>query len=227
MKINKFINVKELLKGILIFILFCFSSLFQLIPITLFNIKRTTSNSIILSTFSNICLLIILIIIIYRRELIKEFKLFKKNLLENLDTGIKYWLIGLLVMMISNIIITYILGLNQAQNEQAVQKMINKMPIMMLITAGFIAPITEEITFRKTFKNTFLNKYLFIILSDLVFGSMHVITSYSNPLELLYIIPYGSLGMAFATMYYKTDTIYTSISMHMLHNTILTLVSIL
>ena len=226
MKINKFINVKELLKGILIFILFCFSSLFQLIPSTLFNIKRTTSNSIILSTFSNICLLIILIII-YRRELIKEFKLFKKNLLENLDTGIKYWLIGLLVMMISNIIITYILGLNQAQNEQAVQKMINKMPIMMLITAGFIAPITEEITFRKTFKNTFLNKYLFIILSGLVFGSMHVITSYSNPLELLYIIPYGSLGMAFATMYYKTDTIYTSISMHMLHNTILTLVSIL
>lgn len=226
MKINKFINVKELLKGILIFILFCFSSLFQLIPITLFNIKRTTSNSIILSTFSNICLLIILIII-YRRELIKEFKLFKKNLLENLDTGIKYWLIGLLVMMISNIIITYILGLNQAQNEQAVQKMINKMPIMMLITAGFIAPITEEITFRKTFKNIFLNKYLFIILSGLVFGSMHVITSYSNPLELLYIIPYGSLGMTFATMYYKTDTIYTSISMHMLHNTILTLVSIL
>lgn len=226
MKINKFINVKELLKGILIFILFCFSSLFQLIPITLFNIKRTTSNSIILSTFSNICLLIILIII-YRRELIKEFKLFKKNLLENLDTGIKYWLIGLLVMMISNIIITYILGLNQAQNEQAVQKMINKMPIMMLITAGFIAPITEEITFRKTFKNMFLNKYLFIILSGLVFGSMHVITSYSNPLELLYIIPYGSLGMAFAAMYYKTDTIYTSISMHMLHNTILTLISIL
>lgn len=226
MKINKFINVKELLKGILIFILFCFSSLFQLIPITLFNIKRTTSNSIILSTFSNICLLIILIII-YRRELIKEFKLFKKNLLENLDTGIKYWLIGLLVMMISNIIITYILGLNQAQNEQAVQKMINKMPIMMLITAGFIAPITEEITFRKTFKNMFLNKYLFIILSGLVFGSMHVITSYSNPLELLYIIPYGSLGMAFAAMYYKTDTIYTSISIHMLHNTILTLVSIL
>lgn len=226
MKINKFINVKKLLKGILIFILFCFSSLFQLIPITLFNIKRTTSNSIILSTFSNICLLIILIII-YRRELIKEFKLFKKNLLENLDTGIKYWLIGLLVMMISNIIITYILGLNQAQNEQAVQKMINKMPIMMLITAGFIAPITEEITFRKTFKNTFLNKYLFIILSGLVFGSMHVITSYSNALELLYIIPYGSLGMSFAAMYYKTDTIYTSISMHMLHNTILTLVSIL
>ncbi len=226
MKINKFINVKELLKGILIFILFYFSSLFQLIPITLFNIKRTTSNSIILSTFSNICLLIILIII-YRRELIKEFKLFKKNLLENLDTGIKYWLIGLLVMMISNIIITYILGLNQAQNEQAVQKMINKMPIMMLITAGFIAPITEEITFRKTFKNMFLNKYLFIILSGLVFGSMHVITSYSNPLELLYIIPYGSLGMTFAAMYYKTDTIYTSISMHMLHNTILTLVSIL
>lgn len=226
MKINKFINVKELLKGILIFILFCFSSLFQLIPITLFNIKRTTFNSIILSTFSNICLLIILIII-YRRELIKEFKLFKKNLLENLDTGIKYWLIGLLVMMISNIIITYILGLNQAQNEQAVQKMINKMPIMMLITAGFIAPITEEITFRKTFKNIFLNKYLFIILSGLVFGSMHVITSYSNPLELLYIIPYGSLGMSFAAMYYKTDTIYTSISMHMLHNTILTLVSIL
>ena len=120
MKINKFINVKELLKGILIFILFYFSSLFQLIPITLFNIKRTTSNSIILSTFSNICLLIILIII-YRRELIKEFKLFKKNLLENLDTGIKYWLIGLLVMMISNIIITYIFYVKKNDVKEALR----------------------------------------------------------------------------------------------------------
>ena len=71
------------------------------------------------------------------------------------------------------------------------------------------------------------NKYLFIILSGLVFGSMHVIGNITSPLDWLYVIPYGSLGAAFAIMYQKTDTVYTSTAMHIFHNTALILLSIL
>ena len=85
----------------------------------------------------------------------------------------------------------------------------------------------EEIIFRKCYKNAFSNKWLFIILSSLVFGSLHVITSMTSLMDLLFIIPYGSLGAAFAIMYQKTDTIYTSMLMHMLHNTILIILSII
>lgn len=226
---EKFVSPKGLLIGIGIFILFYFSSYIQLIPILLFNMDITSitgAQNVMLSAFSNIVLLLILLLI-FRKDIKKEWKIFKDNFLENIDIGIKYWLIGLGIMMISNIFINVFLQLGQAANEQAVQGMITSLPWLMLINAGFIAPCTEEIVFRKGFKKAFPNKYAFIILSALVFGSLHVITSMTSPIELLYIIPYGALGAAFAYMYQKTNTIFTSISMHMFHNTALILLSIL
>ena len=226
---EKFVSPKGLLIGIGIFILFYFSSYIQLIPILLFNMdiaSITGAQNVMLSAFSNVVLLLILLLI-FRKDIKKEWKIFKDNFLENIDIGIKYWLIGLGIMMVSNIFINVFLQLGQAANEQAVQGMITSLPWLMLINAGFIAPCTEEIVFRKGFKKAFPNKYAFVILSALVFGSLHVITSMTSPIELLYIIPYGALGAAFAYMYQKTNTIFTSISMHMFHNTALILLSIL
>lgn len=226
---EKFVSPKGLLIGIGIFILFYFSSYIQLIPILLFNMdiaSITGAQNVMLSAFSNVVLLLILLLI-FRKDIKKEWKIFKDNFLENIDIGIKYWLIGLGIMMVSNIFINVFLQLGQAANEQAIQGMITSLPWLMLINAGFIAPCTEEIVFRKSFKKAFPNKYAFIILSALVFGSLHVITSMTSPIELLYIIPYGALGAAFAYMYQKTNTIFTSISMHMFHNTTLILLSIL
>ncbi len=228
-KIKNFINWKGLILGIIVFLLFYFSSYFQLIPIILLNwdIRSITeSQNVMLSTFSNIVLLLILFLI-FRKDIIKEWKKFKSNFLENIDTGIKYWLVGLAIMMGSNIIINILMNLGQAANEQAVQQMISALPWLMFINAGIIAPCTEELIFRKSFRKAFPNKWLFILISALVFGSLHVVTSMTSPIELLYIIPYGALGGAFAYMYQKTDTIFTSIAMHMFHNSALILLSIL
>lgn len=226
---EKWISIKGLIIGIVAFLIFYFSAYFQLIPILLFNMDLnniTGAQNVMLSTFSN-CVLLIILFLIFRKDLIEEWKRFRKNFLENIDIGIKYWLVGLGIMMISNIIITFVVNLGQAANEQAVQSMISSLPWLMLINAGLIAPCTEEIIFRKGFKKAFPNKWLFIILSALVFGALHVVTSMTSPIELLYIIPYGALGAAFAYMYQKTDTIFTSIAMHMFHNTALILLSIL
>ena len=226
-KKNELINIKGVIIGIALFILYYFSAYLQLIPIYLFNIKKITgSTQVLLSLFSNTIILIILIII-FRKQLLHEWKIFKEKLLENIDTGIKYWIIGLIVMMVSNTILTFVLKMGQAANEQAVQQLISYLPWVMVINAGIIAPCVEEIIFRKCYKNAFPNKWLFIGLSSLVFGSLHVVTSMTSPMDLLFIIPYGSLGAAFAIMYQKTDTIYTSMLMHMLHNTILIILSII
>ena len=104
--------------------------------------------------------------------------------------------------------------------------MISALPWAMLIDAGLLAPFIEEIIFRKCFRNIIKNDTIFVIASGLVFGGMHVINS-SNPIGYLFIIPYGCLGVAFALMYKKTNSVYTSIFAHMLHNSILTLLSIL
>ena len=129
-------------------------------------------------------------------------------------------------MMISNILINTLFKLGQAENEQLVQGMITDFPLVMLLNAGVIAPIIEELVFRKTFRDTIKGKWAFILISSLLFGFMHVLVA-TSLIEMIFIIPYTLLGMAFAYMYYDTDSIYTSILAHILHNTILILISIL
>lgn len=219
---------KYLLKGVLIFLLFYYSAYLQLIPIYLFKLDpHNISNSlnVLLSCFSNIILVIILWFI-YRKELKAEWKIFKDKAVWNTDVMFRYWMTGLAIMMVSNMIISSFLNAGQAENEQAVQSMINALPWAMLIDAGILAPFIEEIVFRKSFKDIFQNKWAFAIASALVFGGMHVVNA-SSAVGYLFIIPYGCLGFVFALMYNKTNTVYTSVFAHMLHNSILTLISIL
>ena len=129
-------------------------------------------------------------------------------------------------MMIANILISMFTPLSNSTNEKTVQSLIPASPILMFIAAGLFAPILEEITFRKTFQTIFKKKWAFAIISFLVFGYIHVMNS-NNHLELLYIIPYGSLGLVFALADYETDTVFTSIMMHMIHNSILIILSLL
>ena len=49
---------------------------------------------------------------------------------------------------------------------------------------------------------------------------MHILGQVTNNLDYLYIIPYMSLGIAFSALYHKTNNIFSSISMHALHNTV-------
>jgi len=221
--------IRTILQSILVFLLFYYGRYFQLIPILLFHINTKTLQgdaSIYLSIFSNVCILLLLFLI-YFKELKAEWKHFQKDVLKNLDAGFRYWFLGLVIMAGSNIILNLFLNAGGATNEKMVQEMITTLPVVMLLNAGVLAPIIEEITFRKAFRNVFQKKWIFILASGIVFGGLHVITSFKTPLELLYIIPYSSLGISFAYMYYKTDTIFTSISIHMIHNIALILLSVL
>lgn len=172
---------KYLLKGVLVFLLFYYSAYLQLIPIYLFKLDPhniSSSLNVLLSCFSNIILVMILWFI-YRKELKAEWKIFKDRAAWNTDIMFKYWMTGLAVMMVSNIIISSFLNAGQAENEQAVQSMINALPWAMLIDAGILAPFIEEIVFRKCFRDVFQNKWIFAIASALVFGGMHVVNASS------------------------------------------------
>ena len=215
-------------KGLITFLIFYFSSYLQIIPVLLFNIdinNYTTKDLAIVNTFTDLILVLILIIL-YFKELNKEFKIFKEKWKTSMDSAFKYWFIGLMIMCISNIAIGYMTSLSTSSNEQAVQGLISTTPYLMLFTAGILAPIAEEITFRKGIAKIFKNKWVYATASGLIFGLLHVIGS-GNILEYLYVIPYGSLGFFFALTYYDTKSIYPSIIMHAIHNSALVLLSIL
>ena len=228
---NKKINIMIIIRSILIFSFFWFSSYLQLIPIKIFNITNKTLKDnlkveILLSLFSTLIVTIVLIIV-YRKDLIKEFKKFKENMMANLDVGFKSWFIGILIMFISNLILSIGLKSGGANNENLVQEFIKTTPLLMALDVCIIGPFNEELVFRKTIKDVFKNKWILVFLSFILFGGAHVISYAKNIVDWLYIIPYGALGASFAYAYYKTDTVFTSMSVHMIHNTCIFLISVL
>ena len=150
----------------------------------------------------------------------------KKDKMKNLDTGFRCWFLGFVVMIVSNLFIAFLLPKAVAGNEESVQEIIQAAPWVSLISTGLLAPFIEEMTFRKAFRNMISNDRLFILISGIIFGGLHVVLSLNSYYDLAYLIPYCSLGIAFGFAYVKTKTVFTSFVMHTLHNTALTLISI-
>ena len=162
-----------------------------------------------------------LILIIYNKKLSKDFKDMKKNSIKYFNKYIKYWLIGLFIMMVSNLFINLIVTNDIPSNEQAIRETFNISPLYIFFSAVIYAPIVEELIFRQSIKNIFHNKWLFIIISGLLFGSMHVFGDFKNITDLLYIIPYSTPGIIFAYMLEDSDNICVPMSFHFIHNGIL------
>lgn len=155
---------------------------------------------------------------VYRKDLKADFLKFKKKPAEIIEMGIKYWVIGLGIMIVSNIIINFILKMGIAGNEEAVRNFIDEAPLFMIFNSVIYAPFTEELIFRKSIRDITSNKWVFAFISGLVFGMLHIMNYVNSYIDLVFIIPYFALGFVFALLYDKTDNIYASMFIHALHN---------
>lgn len=217
------LNILKSISLILLMLLFT-SFFFYILHINPNNL--TDKEYIIYMALSNIILLGIYILI-YRKTLLKDLKNYIKKFNNNIKTSIKYWSIGFGIMILSNLIITFILNKELAGNEQLVRSYIDKFPLYMIFSTVIYAPLTEELTFRKSIKDAIPNKWLYIITSGLIFGMLHISSYITSPLDLVYLIPYSSLGIAFALLYHKTDNIFCPMSMHAIHNLLAVIVYLL
>lgn len=224
-KIKKIIDYKKII--IFLGILLLFLTLDYLLIIGYYSISgpiKSDSNIGIIFTFIKYFVLIFIFIIQYHEYLKEKLLDFKKHFLKYFEISFKYWLLGFVIMIISNVIISHFFpGLGK--NEENVQLLIKKIPVIAFVLTTIFAPFVEEMIFRKYLQDSIKNKYLFMIISGLLFGFVHVMSS-KNPLEYLLIIPYGSLGFMFAKTISETDNVYSTVLMHMLHNGVLTLLSI-
>ena len=161
---------------------------------------------------------LLVLCLINRKKLLKDFKDFDKNYKKYLAIGFKAWIIGFVVMCVSNLLINTFVLSNIASNEQVDRLIIDLFPLYSVISMIFIGPFIEELAFRLGFKQYIKNKALYYILSVTLFAGMHVLNSIENPLELLYFIPYGALAVSFSYTLDKTDNIFTTTVVHTLHN---------
>lgn len=179
------------------------------------------SSTIIVSSVASLLTLLI-ILLIFNRTLIDNFYDFKKNWKKYMMITIKYWAIGVAIMMVSNFIINYfIMGGNTISgNEEKVREYIVKYPLYAMISACIFAPISEELTFRLGFRKLFKRAIPFALVTAFVFAGLHVMTDFNDIKQLCYLVPYGALGFAFAYAYFKTNNIFSTICMHFIHNTV-------
>lgn len=218
-------RIIEIIKALFILVLFFSTGYIEGILALLLHLKLNPYHQIILIILADL-ITVTIIYLLYSKDLKREWKIFKTKFSICFDSGLKYWLLGLGIMVSSNILIGILTPLQNSENEIAVQSLIPISPFLMLLAAGIFAPFIEEITFRKTLRGIFKKKWIFAFSSFFLFGLVHVIGAH-NPLEYLYIIPYGALGFTFALAYDETDTVFTSIMMHAIHNTLLILLSLL
>ena len=218
--------MKDKEKNIAFFILISFSFLFFEIiyPLLGFNYNNFSPRTKLLLLILKYIIFIVILFIRYRKYLIDKWKDFRKNLDNYSGTAFKWWALGFLLMMVVNQVLNRIVG-GVGANEETVQSLLDAEPIIAIMATTLFAPIVEELIYRKSLQDCFKNKTLYIIISGLIFGLIHVLGS-SNPLDYLFIISYGLFGACFAKILSDTDNIYSTIMVHMFHNGILSILAI-
>jgi len=234
-------DIKSIIKGSLILLSFFLYSILLYVPLDLMGLSYSNMGPLAYFLYLTAGDLIYLSIIVYfyKDTIINSFKEFKTKWENLLELGVKCWMVGLVIMTVSNLLINLISPNSIAANEEAVRFLIELAPIYMLFSAALFAPFIEELIFRKAIYDLIMvpfkkleeklnskvtdnfKMWTYIIISALVFGGLHVIGKIDNMIDLLYIIPYGVLGGAFAFAYFKTKNIALTIGLHMIHNFIM------
>ena len=161
--------------------------------------------------------MISMIFTIFDKELKAAFQDLKKNHLKYFNKYLKIYILSIIVMITSNLLIN-VLGGGLSTNETTIRNEFNFYPIYTFISAVILAPLLEETVFRLGFRSLIQNDFLFITISSLVFGGLHLIGTPINELFPLYLLSYCSCGIAFAYMLKKTNNIFVSMGFHFMHN---------
>lgn len=164
-------------------------------------------------------LITLLFMFIFREKISLKWDEFRRNRKNYIRDVMKYWIIGFIIMIVSNIIVVNYFLDGISPNELANRELIKTMPIYMGLSCSIFGPICEELLFRESFSKVFNRKYSFIVFTGLLFAGMHVV-GVTSLKEMLYLIPYSALGITFSLIYYDTDNICSSILAHMIHNTL-------
>ena len=166
-----------------------FSGLISIYFIDISNILRD------ILLFSIEFLVCVVMCLVNYKLLKNDLKKFKSNYKNCLNEGFKYYVLGLMLMIISNLIIVNINGGNIANNEELNRSIVSIYPLYAITSIAFLGPITEELTFRGGFKKAFSNIIFYTIFTGILFGGAHIVGNVNTFTDILFIVPYSLLGI--------------------------------
>ncbi|MBR0354841.1 MAG: CPBP family intramembrane metalloprotease [Oscillospiraceae bacterium] len=109
----------------------------------------------------------------------------------------------------------------QNENNAAVEELAKAQLNTTTVMAVFMAPLVEEGIFRAGIFGLLRRKHrvLAYVLSALLFGLYHVWSeAIYDPIQLVFILQYVPSSLVLAYIYDRTDSIWSSIFLHMLTN---------
>jgi len=184
-----------------------------------FMLPTPNSKAAVLITYLMQILILVIPVI---HEIKRDFIVFKDNFKLYLKKTLPRFLAILIIYFISSTCINALTN-NIANNEAGLRN------IPLYISALFtivVAPIIEELVFRVFMKKFIKNNILFITLSSIIFGALHVLPT-NDLLQLLYIIPYSIAGFALSLNYIKTKNIVSNLFLHCTWNAFLVILQLL
>jgi membrane protease YdiL (CAAX protease family) len=138
-------------------------------------------------------------------------------------------LLGFVAIYIGNIIISLIvmpaLGLNIMDGDtiNLQTSLTAASPLLMLLMAGFLAPVVEETLFRGALFGRLHTKshILAYVVSIVLFAVAHVWQfAIADPTQWVRALSWIPMGIGFAFVYRRSGNVFTSMTLHMLFNII-------
>lgn len=154
----------------------------------------------------------------YQKQLKRDFTAYKENARGYLGYAFKWWGIMLGLSFIAAII-RIVLGGNAVT---ANQDGLNSSPLWYIAPLSIIwAPFVEELVFRGSIRRFIKNDKVFVVVSALVFGLIHTITSEVGLYNMIIqSLQYMVMGGVMAHVYAKTNNICVNMTIHCIQNTI-------
>lgn len=190
--------MKNMIKTLGAFLMYCFLPTFGVLAAQqIFNFKYDGTNLhhiIMLNVIADTAFFIIFIIL--NRDILKKFKPLKgdtiiKRIMNYIITVIIVTILFFIVKIVASIFVTIILdilGLKQIANNQEILELTFKSaPILMTISGVIMAPVVEELIFRGSVRRVIKNKWVFVTVSGLLFGLVHVL-KFDLPIFIILIL---------------------------------------
>jgi len=191
-------NYLNYLKAVFILMIFFLESFIFSLVCSLIGFKLDANNIYHLALLNFIAPLVVtvLVVLVYHK-IIKNGKIrIKEKYGKNVRDFIKQVFIAFVIMYVIKIMAgmveMFFLGLfgienATVDNQNMISELLESAPAMMIISTCILAPVEEELIFRGAIGQMFKNKKVFITVSGLIFGLMHVTDNYAFLIEVLII----------------------------------------
>lgn len=174
-------------------------------------------------------LISVIVLLIYNhRELKQQYDSFPLKFKDTVIFLAQMYVLVLFSNLILGSLAQFLAGTPSVANQDTIVTELFSNPALTFVTTVIFAPFVEEMVFRYSLmdvnSDNKRNQYLWLIISSLVFGFVHIILSIQNGQysESWYILQYAGMGLVIGYSYLKTKNIWIPILLHSLMNLIST-----